>query len=101
MSLDDRGAWQIQQRVNRLIHTAERGEWAGPRDTRQPGLSLKVIHRQCQEQRAVTSKVFCIFFSSTERPRDGKGMGWGAGQVMAAVTLVRSPCCSGPLCAQE
>lgn len=67
MCLDDRGAWQIQQRVKRLIHTAERGEWAGPRDTRQPSLSLKVIHRQCQEQRVVTSKVSRILFSSTER----------------------------------
>ena len=81
MCLDDRGAWQIQQRVERLIHTAERGEWAGPRDTRQPSLSLKVIHRQCQEQRVVTSKVSRILFPVLkESPRDGKGMGWELGR---------------------
>ena len=67
MCLDDKGAWQIQQRVNRLIHTAERGEWARPRDTRQHSLSLEVINGQCQEQRVVTSKVFWVLFSNTER----------------------------------
>lgn len=30
-------------------------------------LSLEVIHRQCQEQMVVTSEVFQVLFSSTER----------------------------------